>query len=78
MERKFGFLSVSTVRCDIGVRKRERLFWSELSRWIQERKRDGNHVVGLCILNARLVNEEVLGVMVSMTCREGMSVARYC
>ena len=44
----------------------------------EERKRGGCHVVVLGDLNARVGNEEVLGVMGSMGCREGIRVEKGC
>ena len=38
-------------------------FWSKLALCVEERKRDGCHVVVLGDLNARVGYEEVLGIM---------------
>ena len=58
------------------MRKKGRLFWSELSGCVKKRKKGkgGSHVAVLGGLNASVGNDEVVGVMGKYGMPEGMSM----
>ena len=59
-------------------KKENEAFCSELSKCVEEGIRRGSHLVVLGDLNARVENEEVLGVTGKYGVPDGISVERDC